>query len=291
MFFYIDTMGIKIALLHTGIREDEKLIAEAARSRSISLNLIDVRKLILDPTDLDYWQTFNVILERCISTVKGNALIEFLSNTNINIVNNFDVMRICNDKFQTATVLEKANVPSLRTMLVFNEQKAKEAVETLNGYPVVIKSREGSWGRLMGKVNDVEALEAIFDHRKFMGPQHSTVLIQEYVDKPEGRDIRAFVIDGKCICAIYRTSEHWITNTARGGVATNYPVTRGLKMLCKKASDAVGGGILAMDIFETDKGLKINEINHTMEFKNSEIPTGISISEAIIDYCIKLAQK
>ena len=61
--------------------------------------------------------------------------------------------------------------------------------------------------------------------------------------------------------------------------------------LSKKASDAVGGGILAMDIFETPDGMKINEINHTMEFKNSEAPTGVDISGAIIDYCIKMAKK
>ena len=46
-----------------------------------------------------------------------------------------------------------------------------------------------------------------------------------------------------------------------------------------------------MDIFETDQGMQINEINHTTEFKNSEKPTGVSISGAIVNYCIKVAKK
>ena len=45
-----------------------------------------------------------------------------------------------------------------------------------------------------------------------------------------------------------------------------------------------------MDVFETENGLQINEINHTTEFKNSEKPTGVSISGAIVDYCIKTAK-
>ncbi|MEZ4639321.1 MAG: hypothetical protein R2856_30895 [Caldilineaceae bacterium] len=34
------------------------------------------------------------------------------------------------------------------------------------------------------------------------------------------RDIRAFVISDETICAIYRTSPHWITNTAHQRRAT-----------------------------------------------------------------------
>ena len=276
-----------LALLHTGLRGDEKLIIAAAKDQNLNLELIDIRTVALNPQNIETWQKFDVILERCISTVKGNATIEFLDNMGLNIVNNSQIMQICNDKFQTATVLDNANVPNLRSILVFNEDQAKEVVEELGGYPIVIKSREGSWGRLMGKINDADALESIFEHRKFMGPEQSAVVIQEYVNKPENRDVRAFVVDGECICAIYRQSPHWITNTARGGTASNCPVNEEMINLCRNASDAIGGGILAIDVFETDEGLKINEINHTMEFKNSETPTGVSISGAIVDYCIK----
>lgn len=276
-----------IGILHTGLRKDEKMIVDATKEKGVETTLIDLRKKVLDPLDIDYWKQFDAILERCISTVRGNAAIEFLTNLGVNIINNKQVMNICSDKFQTASVLEANNVPTIKSILVFGEEEAKQAVESLGGYPAVIKSREGSWGRLMGKVNDDEALEAVMDHRNYLGTQHQATLIQEYINKPSGRDIRAFVVGGETLCAIYRESEHWITNTARGGKASNCPVTEEMKELCKGASDAVGGGILAMDIFETEDGLEINEINHTMEFKNSEEPTGVSISGAIVDYCVK----
>lgn len=280
---------VRIGLLHSGLRAEEKLLAAAAKKSGAFLETIDIRKLVLNPKDTKFFEAFDIFLERSISTVLGNATIEFLDNLGILVVNEKVVVDICNDKFQTASVLDSAEVPNLKSLLVFNENQATKAIDYLGGFPVVLKSREGSWGRLMGKINDVDSLEAVFSHREFMGPAQRAVILQEYIKKPSGRDIRAFVIDGTCICAIYRTSPHWITNTARGGEATNCKVSDKLQELCKQASDAVGGGILAMDIFETKEGLKINEINHTMEFKNSEKPTGVSISGAIIDYCIKIA--
>jgi len=280
----------KIGMLHTGIRGDEKLLIAAAKKLNVILNPIDIRKVTLNPNDISDWQQYDVLLERSISTVKGNALIEFLSSQNIPVLNSIKVMSICNDKFLTTSVLIKHNVPVLKSLLVFDEKSADSAVNILGGYPIVIKSREGSWGRLMGKINDKDALETVFDHRHYMGPEHKAVVLQEYVQKPDGRDIRAFVIDDVCIAAIYRTSPHWITNTARGGKATKCEINDELQALCRTASIAVGGGILAMDVFETEDGLKINEINHTMEFKNSEAPTGVSISEAIINYCISYAK-
>ena len=110
--------------------------------------------------------------------------------------------------------------------------------------------------------------------------------MQEYIDKP-GRDIRAFVVGDRTIAAIYRSSNHWITNTARGGEATNCPVTPELNDICVRAAKSVGGGILAIDILEDAQGkFVVNEINHTMEFRNSSKPTGIDIAQEVIDYVI-----
>ena len=139
----------------------------------------------------------------------------------------------------------------------------------------------------MARVNDRDSAEALLEHRQTLGDyNYHTYYVQEFVQKPS-RDIRAFVVGDRTICAIYRTSPHWITNTARGGQATNCPVTPELNDLCVSASRAVGGGILAMDVFETPEGgLVINEINHTMEFKNSSAPTGVNIADEVVAYAL-----
>ncbi|MEK7097143.1 MAG: lysine biosynthesis protein LysX [Patescibacteria group bacterium] len=279
---------LTIGILHTTIRGDEKLIIEAAKKRNVQIKLIDVREEIFNRTT--YKCDFDVALERCVSTVKGTHATRFFESIGVKVINNSSVAAICEDKFVTSLALQKAKVPTPDFAMVFNPTQAIKAIEEMGGFPVVLKPPLGSWGRLLAKVNDIDALEAILEHKDVLGsPQQKSFYIQQYVKKP-GRDIRSFVIDGKTICAIYRDSPHWITNTARGGVASNCPVTKEISDISRKASDAVGGGILSMDIFETDDGMQINEINHTTEFKNSEKPTGVSISGAIVDYCIKVAK-
>jgi len=278
-----------LGILHSTIREEEKLILAAAKKRGIKTQLIDIREEVFNP--VLYRANFELALERSVSTVKGLYTTKFLESLGITVINSSKVTSICEDKFFTSLALQEAQVPTPQFALVFGIEQAKQACKQLGGFPVVLKPSLGSWGRLLAKVNDSDSLEAVIEHKDVLGsPYQKVIYIQKYIDKP-GRDIRAFVIDNKVICAIYRNSSHWITNTARGGIATNCPLTAELRSISKKVSEAIGGGILAIDIFETNNGLSINEINHTMEFKNSEAPTHVSISGAIVDYCISKYKK
>jgi [lysine-biosynthesis-protein LysW]--L-2-aminoadipate ligase len=190
----------------------------------------------------------------------------------------------CGDKYMTSQILARAGIPTPRVLMAFDEGSALAAVEQI-GYPCVLKPVVGSWGRLLAKVDDRAAAEAFIEHKSALGINHQVYYIQEYVDKP-GRDIRAFVIGEQPICAIYRSSANWITNTARGGIATNCPLTPQIIDLCTRTAQAVGSGLLAMDLFETGDGLTVNEINHTMEFRNSISTTGVNIPARMVDYVL-----
>lgn len=278
---------MRLGILHSTIRAEEKLLLAAAKERGVDVELIDVRTLVLNQET--YQPDFDLILERCVSTVKGMHALRFFEQAGIPTINTYEVAHRCEDKFATSLILQAAGVPTLRCAMAFDEQHAHVAVEQLGGFPVVLKPTSGSWGRLLAKVHDSSALEALLEHKSVLGsPSHQAFYFQEYIEKP-GRDIRSFVVGGETICAIYRNSEHWITNTARGGRSENCPVTEEIATLGRRAAQALGGGVLALDIFETSEGLKINEVNHTMEFKNSEQPTGVSISGKIIEYCLQIA--
>jgi [lysine-biosynthesis-protein LysW]--L-2-aminoadipate ligase len=181
-------------------------------------------------------------------------------------------------------------VPTPRTLMAYTPESALEAIETL-GYPVVLKPAVGSWGRLIAKVNDREAAEAVLEHKKVLGSYHHSIFyIQEYIDKPQ-RDIRSFVVGDQTICAIYRMSEHWITNTARGGQAVNCPVTPEIDALSRAAARAVGGGLVAIDLLENMQGeLTVCEVNYTMEFRNSIDTTGVDIPGCMVDYVLAVGR-
>lgn len=282
-------MNPKIGLLLSRVRTEEKLLIQELEKRGVSFETIDDRQTIFDIQN-NGWQQYDVILERCINHSRALFALLLFRDWGVPTVNSYEVANNCGNKLLTTSALVRAGVPTPRTKIAFTPESALAAIEEL-GYPVVLKPGVGSWGRLLSKINDREAAETVLEHKQVLGSYHHSIYyIQEYVEKP-GRDIRAFVIGDETICAIYRDSPHWITNTARGGVATNCPVTPELNQLCLAGARAVGGGVVALDIFEDpDRGLLVNEINYTMEFRNSIDTTGVNIPARVVDYVLNVAQ-
>lgn len=279
---------MKVGVLCSRIRVEEKLLIQEMDKRGVRLEIIDDREIILEIRG-NGWD-HDVILERCINHSRALYALRIFNDWGLPTVNTYEVANTCGNKLLTTSALVRAGIPTPRTCVAFTPESALQAIEEM-GYPVVLKPGVGSWGRLLSKVNDREAAEAILEHKKVLGSYHHSVYyIQEYIEK-HGRDIRAFVVGDETICAIYRTSPHWITNTARGGKASNCPVTPELDKLCVAAAQAVGGGVVALDIFEDqDRGMLVNEINYTMEFRNSIDTTGVDIPARVIDYVIEVGQ-
>jgi [lysine-biosynthesis-protein LysW]--L-2-aminoadipate ligase len=286
---------MRVGILVTHIRAEEKLLITAFQSRGVEPDILLDRDVNLDLTAGSNqlapsgvrWSEYGVVMERCVSTSRGMYLQAILNAWGIPTINSYTTASVCADKLLTTLALARAGVPQPEARVAFEEESAVTAIEQI-GYPAVLKPVTGSWGRLLARVNDRDSAEAIIEHRQTLGSyQHHVFYVQPYVQKP-GRDIRAFVVGDETICAIYRTSEHWITNTARGGKASNCPVTPELDALCQRAAAAVGGGVLALDLFEDpQRGLVINEINHTMEFRNSSAPTGVDIAARDVDYALR----
>lgn len=276
-------------MLYSRIRLDEKYLLEEFRNRNIEVERMDTRCAIFNITDFERTD-YDVVLEREISHLKALYSLKVLNEMGVKTVNTYETAYTCGDKVLTTLALTKHKVPSPVTYIAFTADEALEAIEKI-GYPVVLKPATGSWGRLLSKVNDRETAESIIEHKIVLGSYHHSVFyIQEYINKPE-RDIRAFVVGDEVIGAIYRSSSHWITNTARGGIASKCPLTDEITEICLKATEAVGGGVVAIDLLEDKGKLLVNEVNYTMEFKNSIEPTGVNIPGKIVDYVIEVAKR
>jgi [lysine-biosynthesis-protein LysW]--L-2-aminoadipate ligase len=275
---------MRVGFLHSLIRKEEKLlIDEFKKYDDVELVMMDDRRLIFD---LHSKPDVDVVLERCINHSRAMHGLRLLESAGIKCVNSADVATICGDKILTSLALADHGVPQPEVRVAFTEESALNAIEEL-GYPAVLKPAVGSWGRLLSKVNDREAAESILEHKSILGSYHHSIFyVQKFVEK-KGRDIRSFVIGDECIAAIYRTSEHWITNTARGAVASGCEVTDELGEMSLRAARAVGGGLVAVDLFETPRGLLVNEVNYTMEFRNSISTSGVNIPEKMAAYIVQ----
>lgn len=276
---------MRIGLLHTVIRKEEKMLVEAIEGKSgLTWVPIDSRSFVLGsglrPPACD------LLLTRDLSHTRNLAAARLFEHAGVPCLNPCRVIQRCGDKLQTSLALAKAGLPQPEYRIALDPVSAQAAMEEL-GYPVVLKPIQGSWGRMVAKINDADAAEAVLEHKSTLGgPQHGVFYVQEYIEK-DGRDIRAFVIGGRCVAAIYRSGRHWKTNTALGAAASKCPLTPELKDLAEAAAAAMDAELVAVDLFETPEGLLVNELNDTMEFRNSVTTTGVDIPGLIVEHALR----
>jgi [lysine-biosynthesis-protein LysW]--L-2-aminoadipate ligase len=292
---------MRIGVVCSRVRIEEKLIFTALNKRGVNWARIDPREAVLDLAR-DNFRKYDAVLVRCLSHSQTYYITRWLELWGIPAVSPHRVVATCGDKFLTTLSLKKAGLPTPRTTVAFTPGAALAAIEAI-GYPVVLKPVHGSWGRLLAKVNDRDAAEAILEHKSTLGGfLHSVFYIQEYIDKP-GRDIRTLVVGDEVVYAVYRCSDHWITNTARGGEARPCPLAPEIADLSLRAAQAVGMGemqsafgspspvgIVAVDLLETKDGVLVDEVNHTPEFHGAIQATNVDVAGKIVDYLLKIAR-
>ncbi|AXR83527.1 lysine biosynthesis protein LysX [Natrarchaeobaculum sulfurireducens] len=275
---------MKVGILYSRIRKDEKLLLNALRERDHEVEKIDVRKQTFDISEApEGLGDLDVVVDRCLATSRSLYATQFFEAYGIPVVNSHETADICADKVKNSLALEQAGVPTPATKVAFTKETALEAIEAF-GYPCVLKPVVGSWGRLMAKIDSPDAAEAILEHKATLGHyEHKIFYVQEFVEKP-GRDIRVVATDGEPIAAMVRSSDHWITNAAKGAETDVFEVDDEARELVENASDAVGGGLLGIDLMETEDGYTVHEVNHTVEFKALDGAVETDVAGAVVDW-------
>ncbi len=280
--------GFRLGLFYTIVRPEEKAILAAAESRGVAVDRLDDAEVTFGlerPEGLP-----DVVLNRSVSHTRALYAALGYAHYGVPTVNDAAVIELAGDKVRTSLRLAARGIPTPRTVVALSPEAALKAVETI-GYPAVLKPAVGSWGRLMAKVDDAESAEQIVEHKVALGsPVHSVFYVQEYVPKPD-RDLRVFVVGGRVVAAMYRRSSAWRTNAARGATAEEAPLTPPLAELALKASEAVGGGVLAVDLMESPRGLVVHEVNPTPEFKTLAGATGADIAGTIVDFAVGVGRR
>ena len=275
------------------VRPEERLLLDAYAARGVELRRLDPRRLSLRTDRAEsaaLLEGVDVVHDREISFGTAVHASELLEAAGCVVANRSSVIRTAGDKLRTSLALGRAGVPQPESRVAFSADEALRLLDEELGYPAVLKPVVGSWGRLVARLNDRHAAEAVLEDRAVLGNwTHGTLFLQALVNKP-GRDLRVFVVGDEPIAGIYRSSEHWITNTARGATTSKAPVDGELGELALRAAQAVGGGMLAVDLVEDpERGPLVLEVNHSMEFRNSVDVTGVDIPGAMVDYMLALS--
>jgi [lysine-biosynthesis-protein LysW]--L-2-aminoadipate ligase len=283
---------VNVGLLYSRIRRDEKLLLSELRDRGHEVTKVDVRKEsfgLSEPPEI--LADVDLAVDRCLATSRSLYVTRFLAAYGIPTVNGAETAELCADKVKNSLALAGAGVPTPRTEVAFTTDSALETIERF-GYPCVIKPVIGSWGRLMAKIEGRAAAEAVLEHKATLGHyEHKVFYVQEFVEKP-GRDIRVVAVDGEPVAAMTRSSDHWLTNAAKGATAEQFEPDDEVRKLVAAASEAVGGGLLGVDLMETgEDGYTVHEVNHTVEFKALDEAVDVDVPARVVDWLEVVAEQ
>ncbi|GAB6148767.1 lysine biosynthesis protein LysX [Stetteria hydrogenophila] len=279
---------MEVALLYDVVRLEEKMLIKELRERA-SLRLIHTPTATLEIGRPPGGEV-DAALVRCISYYTAVAAAAAAESWGAVTVNSSTGIAVSGDKVVTQSLLHRAGIPTPRSILAFSVDSAVKAAESL-GYPVVFKPTVGSWGRLAALASDEEAVRAVAEHREYLGGPYRVHYLQEYVRKP-GRDIRAMCVGGAVPAAIYRVSQSWITNMARGARAEPARVDGEMEDLVARACETVGVDTAGVDLVEDpERGYLVLEVNGVPEFKNVATVTGVNVAGMIAEHLLEKARR
>jgi tetrahydromethanopterin:alpha-L-glutamate ligase len=194
----------------------------------------------------------------------------------IPVINSPEAIQNAANKYHASYLMAKDCLPAPETIAVQDLEAALRAVSRFGDS--VIKPVFGYKGKDIARVRNGEVL---FSDRKVKSAslessleklleERGMLYIQEFIENP-GRDIRAFVVDGTAIGAIYRKAAagSWVNNLSQGGSADRCILTNEQKDLAEKASLAIGTTFAGVDIIEGFRK-KINDENNRVNKENDE---------------------
>jgi len=284
----------KVCIVFDRLRAEEKMLQKEVSDLGHDAVMLDAKitQINTDSKKEDYGLG-DVVLERCVSYFRGLHFTASLEFMDIPVLNKFEVANICGNKMFMTLLLKKNNIPTPKTYFSFSSQSAAENLEKV-GFPLVIKPVIGSWGRGVMPLKDKDTMEAVFEIRDITDSPHDRIYyLQELIKRPP-RDIRVITVGDEPIAAMYRKSSDggFKTNIALGADPELCEITKEMEDMAVKASKAMGGGILGIDMMEDDeKGLVVHEVNNTVEFKGLARVAQRNIPKEMVEYALNYIRK
>jgi len=253
---------------------------------SISLS-VDGRnpKAFLGEESLDY---IDAVIPRIgmISAEFGVAVVKQFQMMGITVINNsLSIMR-ARDKLRCMQILARHSIHVPKTVMTRNPTEMRKAIQLVGGPPVILKFLQGAQGIGVILAESYKAAESTLDAFWSM---NQNLLIQEYIQESEGKDIRVVVTGDKPIALMRRMAkpDDFRSNIHRGGWGELLSAPEGMVELALKAAKIIGLDVGGVDILESRRGPLILEINASPGIEGIENATGLDVATEIIAYTEK----
>ena len=214
------------------------------------------------------------------SVFRFDILIE-LERTGIPVINPPSAIQLAANKHLSYWRLRRSNLPLPKTCVTSDISEAIAFVERVG--TAVAKPIFGYKG-LGIELITMERLDRIGEVIRERG----VIYLQEFIPH-NGRDIRAFVVGGEVVGAIYRLApeDGWISNLSQGGTPERCSLTGAQKDLAIRAAGALGTLYAGVDLIESDDETFVLEVNGTPSGYGVFAACRVDVTRTIINLLMK----
>lgn len=227
----------------------------------------------------------DVLIPRYTMNYFSSAVVREFEKSDTLVLNKSRNRELAKDKLAALQFLSNYNIPIPKT-IVAKFPLNIDFVERSLEYPILIKKTQGSEGKGIILCENRSQLEDIFELMESSINTSTNLILQEFVKKSYGKDIRVFVVGGRAIGAILRQSinNDFKSNVSGGGIAKPFKLTPEIEWIAVESANAIGLDVAGVDILFDEDGYKVSEVNASPYFQGFEQATGINVPLEILNY-------
>ena len=154
------------------------------------------------------------------------------------------------------------------------------------GFPLVIKNVTGSQGAgiYLCESEDkfIDVMELIYTNNN-----KANIILQEFIQKSCGQDLRVFVVGGRVVGCMKRSSKSsFKANFSKGGEVSSFDLTPEIEWLSAETAKLLNLDVAGVDLLFDEAGFKVCEANSSPGFCGLEKVTDKIVAESIINYIL-----
>jgi len=234
----------------------------------------------------------DVVIPRIGASVTdhGLAVVNQFAMMGVPLVNSAQPIARSRDKLRALQLLVRAGIDVPRTVMARDPRQVHRALEMVGGPPAVIKVLQGTQGIGVILAETEQVVQTVVETFASLG---MNILIQEFIEESEGRDLRALVVGGRVVAAMRRQARlgEFRSNVHRGGSSSVVELAPEYQRAALRATRAMGLQVAGVDMLESKQGAKLLEVNSSPGFEGLERATGVDVAGAIVDYAVAFARR
>ncbi len=203
-------------------------------------------------------------------------------------INNYKSILISRDKTLSPLILKKHGIPVPKTMITEDLNQALSTIEEWG--KTIIKPIIGSLGRGIILVENPDTAYPILKQLLSWG---QPLLLQEYIEKKENKDMRLLVINNQVYAAYYRIARegYFKTNIAQGAIIEPAKPDEEAIELALKTTEVLGLFYGGIDVVEATNGKKyVLEANASPNWKGA-LKIGLNPPQKLINEAAKYLKR